>query len=566
MDAIETDLVTSYCLLQLRRFDDALVKCRDVRRFCTQVGRQREVAEALLNEAVAHVGLQRIDLAFQALSDARALFEAEGNLVWMNRVDIERAALLEVQGKPSESLALAMQCAEAFEQRDLPVHQAQAALVAARAALTLNQHALARTLARQALATADRQHLAELAHQSHAILAADAEAQENRQEARQHYELAIQALEQLRGRAMVEHRAGFLEDKQSLYQHALRLSLELNDPARGLEYAERAKSRALVDMLAFKLDLGLTARKPGDAGIVAELEKLREERDRLYRRWQGSADLARNAWTENGEPQALSSDVVALEGQMTQLWHKLLVRNADYARDVTLWQVHTEPFQSALDDETAVLEYFATDADIVAFVVTNRTVTATRLNLTENSVRRSLRRLHLNFATVPGSQLAQIPGLTGNARGVLRQLHDQLVAPVVPQLAGFRRLIVVPHGALHYLPFQALFDGAALSGGTIRAGAAAGGQPAALLLRPAAQRRRRAGAGQLLRRPAAARRWTRRDWWPISATATCIWRKMPRPTRCEPARAASACCTWRCTATSAPTTRSSPASRWPRAG
>ncbi len=459
VDAIEADLVTSYCLLQLRRFDDALDKCRDVRRFCTQVGRQREVAEALLNEAVAQIGLRRIDLAFQALSDARAFFQAEGNLVWMNRVDIERAALLEVQGQPAESLALAMQCAEAFEQRDLPVHQAQAALVAARAALTLNQHALARTLARQALATADHHKLAELAHQSHAILAADAEAQENRQEARQHYELAIQALEQLRGRAMVEHRAGFLEDKQSLYQHALRLSLELNDPARGLEYAERAKSRALVDMLAFKLDLGLTARKPGDAGIVAELEQLREQRDRLYRRWQGSADLTRNAWTETDEPQTLSSDVVALEGRMTQLWHKLLVRNADYARDVTLWQVHTEPFQSALDDETAVLEYFATDTDIVAFVVTNRTVTATRLNLTENSVRRSLRRLQLNFATVPGSQLAQLPGLTGNARGVLRQLYDQLVAPVAPQLAGFRRLIAVPHGALHYLPFQALFDG-----------------------------------------------------------------------------------------------------------
>ena len=459
VDAIETDLVTSYCLLQLRRFDDALEKCRDVRGFCRQVGRQREVAETWLNEAVAQIGLRRIDLAFQALNDARALFEAEGNVVWINRVDIERAALLEVQGQPSESLALAMQCVEEFEQRKLPVQQAQAALVAARAALALNQHALARTLARQALTTADQQHLAELAHQSHAILAADAEAQENRQEARQHYELAIQALEQLRGRAMVEHRAGFLEDKQSLYQHALRLSLELNDPGRGLEYAERAKSRALVDMLAFKLDLGLTARKPGDAGIVAELEQLREQRDRLYRRWQGSADQTRNAWTVGDAPQPLSGDVVALEGRMTQLWHKLLVRNADYARDVTLWQVHTEPFQSSLDDKTAVLEYFVTDADIVAFVVTKSTVTATRLSLTENSVRRSLRRLQLNFATVPASQIAQIPGLAGNALGILNQLYNQLIAPVVQQLIGFQRLVVVPHGALHYLPFQALFDG-----------------------------------------------------------------------------------------------------------
>ena len=458
VDAIEADLVTSHCLLQLRRFDDALEKCRDVRNLCAEIGRQREVAEALLNEAVAHTGLQRFDLAIAALNDARDRFRTEDNQVWVNRVDSERAALLELQGQHSESLALALHCAREFERRNLPVQQAHAALVAARAAVALNDHDTARALAEQALATADNQRLAELAHQAHAILAADAEAQANRQEARQHYELAIQALEQLRGRVMVEFRAGYLEDKQALYQHAVRLSLELNDPARGLEYAERAKSRALVDMLAFKLDLGLTARRPGDEGIVTELEKLRERRDRLYRRWQGSAGLARNASTTDA-PDRLSDDVVTLEAQMTQLWHKLLVRNADYARDMTLWQVHIEPIQPSLDDKTAVLEYFATDTDIIAFVVTKQAVTATSLGLRENALRRGLRRLQLNFATVPGSQLAQIPGLTENARGVLRQLYAQLVAPVAQQLSGYRRLIVVPHGSLHYLPFQALFDG-----------------------------------------------------------------------------------------------------------
>lgn len=459
LDAIETDLVTSYCLLQLRRFDDVLEKCRGVRLLCAEVGRQREVAEALLNEAMAHSGQQRFDLALGALNDARAIFQAEDNLVWMNRVDIERAALLQVQGQHRESLTLALQCMDEFERRSLPVQQAQAGLVAARAALTLNDHAAARALAEQSLATANQQQLAELAHQAHAILAADAEAQNNQQEARQHYELAIQAMEQLRGRVMVEFRAGYLGDKQALYQHALRLSIELNDPTSGLEYAERAKSRALVDMLAFKLDLGLTARRPGDEVIVAELEQLRGERDRLYRRWQGSGDMARAASVTTDESYQVRNTVVTLERQMTQLWHKLLVRNADYARDVTLWQVHTEPIQPSLDDETALLEYFATDTDIVAFVVTKQAVTATSLGLAENALRRGLRRLQLNFATVPGSQLAQIPELTANARGVLRQLYDQIIAPVAPQLAGYRRLIVVPHGALHYLPFQALFDG-----------------------------------------------------------------------------------------------------------
>ncbi|MEZ4768232.1 MAG: tetratricopeptide repeat protein [Caldilineales bacterium] len=204
VDAIEADLVTSHCLLQLRRFDDALEKCRDVRNLCAEIGRQREVAEALLNEAVAHTGLHRFDLAIAALNDARERFRAEDNQVLVNRVDSERAALLGLQGQHRASLTLAVQCAGEFERRNLPVQQAQASLVAARAAVALDDHSTARQLAEQALATAERKRLAELAHQAHAILAADAETQDNRQEARQHYELAIQALERPRGRAMVE--------------------------------------------------------------------------------------------------------------------------------------------------------------------------------------------------------------------------------------------------------------------------------------------------------------------------------------------------------------------------
>jgi CHAT domain-containing protein len=38
-------------------------------------------------------------------------------------------------------------------------------------------------------------------------------------------------------------------------------------------------------------------------------------------------------------------------------------------------------------------------------------------------------------------------------------MYDLLVAPVEETLMLYRRLIVVPHGALHYLPFHALYDG-----------------------------------------------------------------------------------------------------------
>jgi len=41
----------------------------------------------------------------------------------------------------------------------------------------------------------------------------------------------------------------------------------------------------------------------------------------------------------------------------------------------------------------------------------------------------------------------------------LQKLYGLLLAPLEKELAGWSRLVIVPHGALHYLPFQALHDG-----------------------------------------------------------------------------------------------------------
>jgi CHAT domain-containing protein len=45
-----------------------------------------------------------------------------------------------------------------------------------------------------------------------------------------------------------------------------------------------------------------------------------------------------------------------------------------------------------------------------------------------------------------------------DAETLSRALYDRLVRPVAPQLQA-RKLLIVPHGVLHYLPFAALHDG-----------------------------------------------------------------------------------------------------------
>src|SRR5262249_29707291 len=49
--------------------------------------------------------------------------------------------------------------------------------------------------------------------------------------------------------------------------------------------------------------------------------------------------------------------------------------------------------------------------------------------------------------------------LVPNSRALLAQLYDLLIQPALGWLDDRRRLIVVPHGLLHQVPFAALFDG-----------------------------------------------------------------------------------------------------------
>lgn len=462
-DALLAELFISDCLLQLRRFRAVLETCRDVRALFGELGAQFEVAQALVNEAVAYAGLEEYAAAMASLEEARALFVEIGNATWVATADLEKANVLLRQEQYEACLAAAETCAAVFRKQGVPVAEAQANLVAARAAAALEQRETAHRLLQRARAFAGEQDIPTLLYQSHYLLGTlqehEAPSPSGLEAAMEGYEQAIFHLERLQGRLMVEFRADFLEDKEAVYRDAVTVSLDLARPAQALAYAERAKSRALLDLLAFRLDLGLEAREPADQTLVSELVDLRAERDRLLRRWEsGEGTGERGAAALSDQAQA-QQEVVALEQRITDLWHRLLIRNADYARDAALWQVRTEAAQPYLDEETLLLEYFVARDELVLFLVTAGDVDAVRLPDPMGRVQQLLQLLWLNLKAAARAEAGRLERLEENARGLLHRLYRLLLEPVAERLAAYERLIIVPHGALHYLPFHALHDG-----------------------------------------------------------------------------------------------------------
>nr|MBA2391085.1 CHAT domain-containing protein [Geodermatophilaceae bacterium] len=417
-------------------------------------------AQAILNGAAASAGLGRDAEALASLAEARRLFDEEGSRVWVACADLQVAMILYRQGRLEECMVTAGACAALFHASGLRLRAAQANLLAARAALALARYDEATPLVSEVLALGQAQDIPFLTYQAHHLTAALAAARGDSEQALDSYDHAIAELERLRGRLMVEWRADFLKDKQDSYESALLLALDLDQPSRALDYAERAKSRALLDLLAYRLDLGIESREETDRPLVEELVRLRAERDRLVRRWEGQG-ATREGTPDPGEGQPVAQqEILALEKQITGLWHRLLIHNASYARDAALWQVRAEPVQPYLAADTLLIEYFIARGELVVFLVTRGSIEARRLPGVLPAVQQASRLLWLNFRAMPARlRRNSAAALLPNARGLLQQLHTLLVTPLADALSAYPRLLIVPHGSLHYLPFHAFHDG-----------------------------------------------------------------------------------------------------------
>jgi CHAT domain-containing protein/tetratricopeptide (TPR) repeat protein len=462
-DMMLVELYMSDCLLELRRFPDVLEKCQRVRGLFAELGSYEVEALAIINEAVAYAELRRYEDALISLSEARRIFTEVGNQVRAASTDLERSAVLLCQARYIESLAMAQECIATFKAHSLPIEGAQALIMAARGALALKEYSQVYEYLNEGLQLGEKLNIPTVRYQSHALLGALAAAQGDVETAQKEYDLAIQNVEQLRGRLMVEFRVSFLEGKESLYGDMVSLCVDQAQPMLALEYAERAKSRALLDLLAYRLDLTIQAKDEKDNPLVEELTRLRAERDHLYRRWESEAEGGERNERGWSSSQALrqqaQQEVLILEKKITDLWHRLLVHNADYAREATLWAVRTESAQPYLDGDTALVEYYIVHGKLVVFLVTKDNVHALHLDSDMTKIQALMQRLRLNLRTVPKSTIREFPALTANAQAVLHQLHQLLIAPIESQLFGYSKLIIVPHNALHYLPFHALYNG-----------------------------------------------------------------------------------------------------------
>jgi CHAT domain-containing protein/tetratricopeptide (TPR) repeat protein len=243
---------------------------------------------------------------------------------------------------------------------------------------------------------------------------------------------AIEIIEQLRSSIDTEAaKIGFVADKQAVYGALVGLLLASNRAGEALEVVERAKARALVDLLADRYSAPanspLMAR--GDARLAALLDRHREAEETLQ-----AQPAARSESTLAQQRNGVASATAQLRQAAPELASLVSVAPATAAELVRLLDADEVGLQYYLYGERLFALVFGAQGSR-AFTLDGAGLIADIRDFRAAIVRRAPQTLVL-----------------------AQKLYARLVAPLESAL-GQRAVLLVPHSGLHYLPFGALHDG-----------------------------------------------------------------------------------------------------------
>lgn len=441
---------TADAYMELNLYAEALTTYREAEELLRNAGMAHDRAQALWGMGSALMARSEMEEAGHALEQAASLFEEAGNAPMLSGVTLEEAALLSMRGEPGAARARAEAALELVSGEEWPVQRFYAHLRLADlllpAANEVEPHLLeARRLTERLSLPQMRYRLNERLGRLRALQGRDREAEAL-------LEAAISDIERLRGTVVQENmRASFLRDKTAAYEELLKLHLARDgeeDARRAFAVAERAKSRALIDLLTGVV--GKESARDMEPETREAFQTMQAELNDVYNR------LLTPAGDESFAPDDLQERAVEIEREIG----RLQLRASSSAEAPDMFGVPDSGFER-LHPGATLIAYHVVGDEVLAFVLSGESVRVARDLCEVREVGDLLRRLDAQWdrlgtgMEVPDKHMAL---LEKSAQRILSSLYEKLFEPLEGFIEG-AELIVVPHGPLHQAPFHALFDG-----------------------------------------------------------------------------------------------------------
>jgi CHAT domain-containing protein len=427
-----------------------------------ELGMGYEAAKALANAATSHGQEGKAFKALELFASARARMVNEQNHAWPSLIDLYQAILLVDEGRLFEARRLCLAALACFEQSGLSSRAAMCHLLLARIALRLDDAADGRRRCARALSQLSRVESPILRYHAHLLQGHAMTRAGDRIGAYASYQTARAALETLHSRLNGEElKIAFVKNKGEVYERLVQLCLEGEVATGGFEEAfalvEQAKSRTLFDLM-FQPVHALAREEGSESQLAHSIRELREELNWYYHLVE--LEQLRPGDQSSQRLASFQREIGSREQDMVRALRELKLTDSSQSDLHAPSVCSLDAIRAALPAGAALVEYFQIDDRIVLCLLDSDTVEIAPVSIAPR-VAEHMRMLQFQFSKFRlGAEYIRTfkDPLLASTRAHLHELFNELLAPAWSRLEG-RRLVIVPHGILHYVPFHALYTG-----------------------------------------------------------------------------------------------------------
>jgi CHAT domain-containing protein/predicted negative regulator of RcsB-dependent stress response len=455
--AVKRDMTE--CFLQLNRYIEARNLAQEVVAGYRNCSAAYETARSLIHLATADGELGNILAADTELEEAQNIFSSLGATAWQATIHLKRGRIALKQGDVKNAYQEAIAAATKYNSVGQLVNHATALLLKGQTLFVRKDFEQAAKAGNATLRISQKFNVPSLRYTSHLLLGNIAEAQQRNTRAMRRYQAAASAIERVQRGLTITLRPGFLEDKGEASRALIALYLRFGQAEKAFETLEHSKAQVLLGYLLNRDHLRWAQDNARNRALIDELNQLRAEHQWFYR-------LAHEPPISEEHPSTISPqqalvEVATRERRMRAITEQLYLHTGSDQQINAVPKTALIDIQRSLNQNMLLLEFYNDGTDIWAFVLDRESVEVHRLPSSIEKLNPLLSQLQTNIgaALIIGPQTPSTQRLTQLAKRILERLYALLIEPLLIDQRKLKRLVIVPYGALHYLPFQLLYDG-----------------------------------------------------------------------------------------------------------
>lgn len=417
--------------LRLNHVEEALRLAKTAKRQFRQLKMPYELAEANALLGTIFLRKDNVQEAIHCLQRARVFFEGRKNRVKSAELHSHIALAWLKKGDPEKAGAHLQRAYRMFATQRIYTRMLSCLVFRAAILIRKNEWRKARTVLRKAEAWISHVRLPWVLLPYHQILG-KVETRLGNAAGPRELQKAIHLVERMRSEIPAEElQISYLQDKMEPFDVLILLELQKGRPSRAFEYAERARSRVLLDLME-----GSLVFDPQHQTLQEELARLQAVRAESWRRNIGAGPAVSKRLEKVYEDRVLK---IMRQGQ----------RISDKKQTAP---PSVEALIHGLLPGQTLLSFHRTNTVVNSFVLDRDGIHAFPVAAEDGEIRErwQLLRFHL--------ERARLQSDPDPANGRMHQiwLGETLLGPAYKRLQDKQLITIFPHGWYHGLPFHSL--------------------------------------------------------------------------------------------------------------